>query len=54
VERDSNPPFERRPLLTLYLNTVASENHRVLSLSYAVAILLAYPPPEPIRLLSCR
>jgi len=51
VEWDSNPPFEDGALLMLYFNAVASENYRILSLFYAMAILVAYPLPEPVRLL---
>jgi hypothetical protein len=51
MERDSNPPFEDAVLLMLHFNAVASENHRVLLLFYAVAVLIAYPLPEPVCLL---
>lgn len=51
VEWDSNPPFEGAVLLMLHFDAVASENCRILSLFYAVAILVAYPLPEPVRLL---
>ena len=51
LARRAPQPEER---VNLYLHTVTSENHCVLSLFYAVAILLAHPPPEPIRFLPCR